>query len=99
MKTGTTFKIELIADDRFLGNCKDVETLISIKRSSLKTAIHNEGIEIYNLCSERVLDKWSDGSDTKQIRQEIVLILSKPKSKNDIYKIINQVRAQPIKFN
>ncbi len=35
-----------IADERFLGSCANVETLISVFRSSLKTAVSGEGIEI-----------------------------------------------------
>ena len=32
-----------------LGNCANCETLISVKRSSLRTAIYDEGIEFYSL--------------------------------------------------
>ena len=98
MKTGTTFNITLIADERMLGCCANLETLISVKRSSLRTAIAGEGICIYSMGEERVLDNFADQKE-KQIRQNITLILSKPLSKNKIYQIINQVESQPIKFN
>ena len=99
MKTGTTFNITLIADERMLGNCANCETLIAVKRSSLRTAIYDEGIEFYSFDEERVLDNWQGTEKEKQIRQNITLILSKPLSKNKIYQIINQVESQPIKFN
>ena len=98
MKTGTTFNITLIADERMLGNCANCETLIAVKRDSLRTAIYDEGIEFYSFGEEKVLDNFADQKE-KQIRQNITLILSKPLSKNKIYQIINQVESQPIKFN
>ena len=99
MKTGTTFNITLIADERMLGNCANCETLIAVKRDSLRTAIYDEGIEFYSFGEERVLDNWQGTEKEKQIRQNITMILSKPLSKNKIYQIINQVESQPIKFN
>ena len=99
MKTGTTFNITLIADERMLGNCANCETLISVKRSSLRTAIYDEGIETYSFGEEKVLDNWQGTEKEKQIRQNVTMILSKPLSKNKIYQIINQVQSQPIKFN
>ena len=98
MKTGITFNITLIADERMLGCCANLETLISVKRSSLRTAIAGEGICIYSMGEEKVLDNFADQKE-KQIRQNITMILSKPLSKNKIYQIINQVESQPIKFN
>jgi hypothetical protein len=98
MKTETKFKITLIADERFLKSCVNVETLLSVYRSSLKTAICDEGIEIYSLGEERLLDNWQGTEKEVQLRQDITLILSKPLSKNKIYEIINQVQAQPINF-
>ena len=98
MKTGTTFNITLIADERMLGCCANLETLISVKRSSLRTAIAGEGICIYSMGEEKVLDN-NEKKKEKQIRQNITMILSKPLSKNKIYQIINQVESQPIKFN
>lgn len=98
MKTETKFKITLIADERFLGSCANVETLLSVHRSSLKTAIYGEGIEIYSLGEERLLDNWQGTEKEVQLRQDVTLILSKPLSKNKIYQIINQVQAQPINF-
>lgn len=98
MKTSTKFKITLIADERFLGSCANVETLLSVHRSSLKTAIYGEGIEIYSLGEERLLDNWQGTEKEVQLRQDVTLILSKPLSKNKIYGIINQVQAQPINF-
>lgn len=98
MKTETKFKITLIADERFLKSCANVETLLSVHRSSLKTAICDEGIEIYSLGEERLLDNWQGTEKEVQLRQDITLILSKPLSKNKIYEIINQVQAQPINF-
>ena len=89
MKTGTTFNITLIADERMLGNCANCETLIAVKRDSLRTAIYDEGIEFYSFADQK----------EKQIRQNITMILSKPLSKNKIYQIINRVESQPIKFN
>ena len=98
MKTGTTFNITLIADERMLGCCANLETLISVKRSSLRTAIAGEGICIYSMGEEKVLDNFADQKE-KQIRQNITLNLSKPLAKNKIYQIIYQVESQPIKFN
>ena len=98
MKQGTQFEITLIADERFLGSCVNVETLISVFRSSLKTAVSGEGIEIYSFGEERVLDDWQGAEKEKQIRQKVTLILAQKKTKNEIYKVINQVRSQPIKF-
>ena len=82
MKVGIKFKIELIADSRFLGNCRDLETLIAIQRDSLKTAISGEGIEIYRFGSQRYLksEGWEDGES--QIRQYVTLILNKPLTQN-----------------
>ena len=99
MKTGTVFNITLIADERMLGNCANCETLIAVKRDSLRTAIYDEGIEVYSFGEERILDNWQGTEKEKQIRQNITMILSKPLSKNKIYQIINQVESQPIKFN
>ena len=62
-------------------------------------AIYDEGIEIYSLGEEKVLDNFQGKEKEKQIRQNITMILSKPLSKNKIYQIINQVESQPIKFN
>lgn len=98
MNIGTKLKIELIADGRFLGNCANVETAISVQRSSLKTAIHGEGLEIYEASKERFLNDWQGNENEPQIRQTIILMLSKKLTKNRIYEIINQVRPQPIKF-
>lgn len=98
MKTGTAFNITLIADERMLGNCANCETLIAVKRDSLRTAICDEGIEIYSLGEERLLDSWQGAEKEVQLRQDITLILSKPLSKNKIYEIINQVQSQPINF-
>ena len=44
MKTGTTFNITLIADERMLGCCANCETLIAVKRDSLRTGICDGGI-------------------------------------------------------
>ena len=98
MKTGTKFNITLIADGRFLKNCASIETLLSVKRSSLKTAIYDEGIEIYSLGEEKLLDNWQGTEKEPQLRQKVTLILSKSLTKNKIYEIINQVESQPIDF-
>ena len=82
-----------------LGNCANCETLIAVKRDSLRTAIYDEGIEFYSFGEEKVLDNFQGKEKEKQIRQNITMILSKPLSKNKIYQIINQVESQPIKFN
>ena len=76
MKTGTTFNITLIADERMLGNCANCETLIAVKRNSLRTAIYDEGIETYSFGEEKVLDNFADQKE-KQIRQNITMFLSK----------------------
>ncbi|QQV91516.1 hypothetical protein M1M25_gp008 [Tenacibaculum phage Gundel_1] len=93
MKTGTKFYIELIVDSSTVKNT-DIKTALSIKISSLKTALNGEGIEIYEYIKERVLFFGKD----EQIRQKIKLILSKPLTKNSIYKVINSVEAQPLNF-
>lgn len=99
MKVGTKFKITLIADARFLGNCANIETLLSVKRTSLKTAISGEGIGVWEVGEERLLDNWQGEEKEIQLRQDFTLMLSKNLTKNDVYKIINQVQSQPIKFN
>lgn len=99
MKAGTTFKITLIADARFLGNCANIETLLSVKRSSLKTAISGEGIGVWQVEDERFLDNWRGDEKEPQLRQDITLMLQKPLSKNKVYQIINSVESQPLKFN
>ena len=53
MKTGTIFNITLIADERMLGNCANCETLIAVKRDSLRTAIYDEGIKFYSFGEEK----------------------------------------------
>lgn len=97
MKQGTQFEIILIADERFLGSCANLETLISVFRSSLKTTVYGEGVEIYSFGEEKLLDNFADQKE-KQIRQKVTLILSQNKTKKDIYKVINQVQSQPITF-
>lgn len=99
MKTGTLVRGTLIADARFLGNCADLDTLISVYRSSLKTAVYDEGLEIYSFGEERVLDNWQGTETEPQVRQEFTLVVVKPISKNRIYQIVNQVQSQPLKFN
>lgn len=99
MNTNTIIKLTLIADERFLGNIQDCETLISVHRNSLKTAIYGEGIEFLNIGKERELDNWNGTEKEKQIRQDFELITTKKLSKNKIYQIINQVQSQPLKFN
>jgi len=99
MKAGTTFKITLIADARFLGNCANVETLLSVKRTCLKAALSGEGVGVWEVGEERLLDNWKGEEKEIQLRQDFTLMLSKNLSKNDIYKIINQVESQPLKFN
>lgn len=99
MKAGTTFKITLIADARFLGNCTNLETLLSVKKSSLKTAISGEGIGFWEVGEERLLNDWQGKEKEPQMRQDFILMLQKPLSKNEVYKIINSVESQPLKFN
>jgi hypothetical protein len=98
MNPGTKIEMQLIADARFLNHCADLETLISVHRSSLKTSIHGEGIEIYQFEEERLLNNWEGQEKEAQIRQKVVLMLSKKLTKNRIYQIINQVQSQPLKF-
>lgn len=95
MKVGTKIHGQLISDDRFLKGASDIYSAISAQRSSLKTSTYNTGIEIYSLSEERKL-KFSDG--TNQIRQDFILVMTKPLTKNDAYQIVNSVRAQPLKF-
>ena len=73
----------------------DLEAAISVQRSSLKTAVYETGMEIYDLGSERLLT-WAD--ETKQIRQNFTLIMTRPLTKNQAYDIVNSVKAQPLKF-
>lgn len=96
MKIGTKVKGQFIADSRFLGNCANIETMIAVKRDSMKALLYGSGLEVYSYGDERLLDNWGDG--TAQIRQSFELILSKKLTKNDIYILINQVEAQPLKF-
>ena len=98
MKIGTFVKLTLIADERFLGHASDLETLISVHRTSLRTAIFGEGLQYFEIGNERVLADWEGTENEKQIRQDFTLILTKPLSKDSIYKIINQVQSQPLKF-
>ena len=99
MNPNTIIKLTLIADERFLGSCANVETLISVHRSSLKTAIYGEGIELFKIGEERVLDNWNGSEKEKQIRQDFELITTKKLTKNKIYQVINQVQSQPLKFS
>ena len=74
MKTGTTFNITLIADERMLGNCANCETILAVKRDSLRTAIYDEGIEFYSFGEEKELEftetnvATKEKETTKQIR-------------------------------
>lgn len=95
MNIGTVVNGQLIVDERFLKNA-DLDTAISAQRNSLTTAIHGEGIEVYEMGEERRL-KWED--ETEQIRQSFRLVLTKKLTKNRIYEIVNQVRAQPLTFS
>lgn len=96
MKIGTKIFGQLIVDSRFVKNT-DLKTAISAKRQGLKTALHMEGIEIYQLGEERFLD-WKPEVDNTQIRQNFTLILSKSLTKDRIYELVNMVQAQPLKF-
>ncbi len=93
MKAETKFYIELIVDSSTVKNT-DIKTALSTKRSSLRTALNGEGIEIHEQLKERFLNFGED----EQIRQKIKLILSKPLTKDSIYKVINSVQAQPLNF-
>lgn len=96
MNVGTKIHGQLIADQDNFKNC-DLETAISILRTSLKTAISGEGIELYSLGNERFLN-WEPQGESNQIRQDFTLILSCKKTKNDVYHAVNLVQAQPLKF-
>jgi len=98
MEINTLVKGTIIADGRFLGNCQNVETLLSVYFSSLKTAIYGEGLELYELGKERFLNNWGGSEKESQIRKDFTLILTKKLSKNSVYEIINQVQSQPLKF-
>lgn len=91
MNIGTMVSGELIVDERHIKNT-NLETAISAQRSSLRTAIHNEGLELYELGEER---KLTFNDETKQIRQIFRLVLTKNLSKKQIYSIIDL----PLEFN
>ena len=97
MKIGTKVNVELIADDRFLGSCRDLETKLSAYISSLSTAIYGEGVELYEVGDTRKLDFKGDEPGS-QLRKSFTLVLTKNLTKNKVYEIINQVRPQPLKF-
>lgn len=90
MRIGTSIKGTLITDSRFT---KDVKKAIENYRNMLLCAIDGKGIHLYDFGEEREV-KWADGD--LQIRQEFELTLNKSLSKNEIYKIINSVQAQPL---
>lgn len=100
MKAGKKFNIELIADIANMPkNCNDLSTYLSTYLTSLKCLISSAGIEIYEVGKERFL-QWSKQYEhsTDQIRQRVTLILNKSMTKDDVYKLINQIQPQPIKF-
>jgi len=100
MKRGKIFNIEFIADESNMPkNCANLSTYLSTYLTSLKCLIHGTGIEIYEVGKERFLE-WSKQyeNSTNQIRQRVTLILDKPMTKDEVYSLINQVQAQPIKF-
>ena len=98
MNANTIVELTLIADERFLVSCVDLKTLLSVKRSSLRTALYDEGLEVYSFGEERLLDNWQGEEKEKQLRQDVKLIVTKKLTKNKIYQIINQVEAQQLKF-
>ena len=97
MNAGTVVNGTLIvsSDDSRLKNT-DIRTAISAMRSSLKTGIHGEGLELYELGDERKLE-WPDG--VVQIRQKFRLVLTKKLTQNQIYTVVNGVQAQPLTFS
>lgn len=100
MKAGKMFSVEFIADAANMPkSCANLTTYISTYLSSLKCLISGTGIEIYVVGEERFLE-WSKQykQSTDQIRQKVTLILNKSMAKDEIYTIINQIQAQPIKF-
>lgn len=100
MKTGKIFNIELIADmANKPKNCSDLSTHLSTYLTSLKCLISGAGIEIYEIGKERFLE-WSKQYEHSpdQLRQRVTLILNKSMTKDDVYKLINQIQPQPIKF-
>lgn len=94
MNKGTVVSGQLIVDSRFVRSI-DLDSAISIQRDNLTNIIHENGLEVYEMGGERNLH-WKDG--TKQIRQGFKLILTKRMTKDEVYEIINQVRAQPLTF-
>lgn len=94
MNIGTKITGQLIVDNRFVKNMS-LDTAISAKKDSLICALSGTGIEIYQLHDKRNVN-FNDG--TIQIRQTFDLVLSKKLSKNDIYKVINSVCAQPLEI-
>ena len=95
MKQGTIVRMTLISSSDSLKN-SNIYTDISVKLNSLQTAIHGEGLEIWRTGKHRHLE-WTDG--TEQIRIDIELVLTKNKTKNEVYKIVNEVQARPLTFS
>lgn len=83
MDTGTLINIELISDQKLL-KFTDLDTDISVKRTSLITAIYGEGIEVYEMGEE-----IKEGGE--KIKQKVSLILTKKLTKKKIREIIHQV--------
>ena len=70
MKKGTIIKGQFIVDKKTFKNCLNLETALSVLRSSLSTSLYNEGLEIYNFGDIRAID-WSCTKEDDQLNHKI----------------------------
>lgn len=95
MKIGKVFKIMLITDDRFTS--RNLESELALKRIRLRRKLKNTGLRIIDSTNPRnvFFNRIEVG---RQVRQEFYLETTKELSKNEIYKVINEIEAQPLKI-
>lgn len=83
MNIGALINVELISDQKLL-KFTNLDTDISVKRTSLITAVYGEGIAVYEIGEE-----IKEGEE--RIKQKVSLILTKKLTKKKIREIIHQV--------
>lgn len=108
MKVGTLITFELIITQYLEKEyIMDLETQRSVELSSIKTAIYNTGIELYEVGDSREIsftnnkyrkEKLQSYDECEQIRQKISLVTTKSLSKDGIFKIINTYKPTPLSF-
>lgn len=94
MPVGALAHGELIVHSRSIKNT-NLETAISVKRNSLQTAIHGEGMEVYSFGPERRL-KCDD--KTEMIVQSFKLILTKEMTRSEVGEIVYPIESRVLLF-